>query len=718
MKKIVYILLGLALAALVAIVALVSLIDPNQFKPQLAEQVKKNTGRELVMEGDIGWRFWPSLGLSLEKVALRNPAGFAEPDLIRVEKGEASVALLPLLSHRLEIGEVTLSGAHLFIQTKADGSSNLADLVKDKEQAQAGGETSTPASPASESQPWEIQLQGVVLEQASALVQDDRSGISSRLERLDLSLGQLTLGEWVPVTLAAKGARGELAFDIKGQGEIKLARDAHDSELKNLNLSGSLGDPKQRLDDFSLKADRLVLGEWGSLTLSLNGAQGEAAKPTLAGSLDGTLKARLDKGLQLVEVSDAVLAAKLTGEGLPRSPLSLKLAGFARAELDKQRITLTNLVMGADDALLSGNGVIKLGAVPSIEFDLKGDKLDLDAWLGAQDGAKTAASSAAPATVSAGEQGAAAKPAPSAQALSTAEPDLSVLKLVDLAGELQLDALKVKGLDLSAVDLQLALSGGQLNLKQFSAGVAGGQVSASGVLDARQQPASYQVHKRIQGVDIRPLLQTLAQNDRLEGKGDLDIQVQGRGLSEQALRSEMQGTASLKLSDGALHGINLAEMIREARATLTGKGAEQVKEARKTDFSDLSASFQIGNGIASSHDIQLAAPALRVQGQGQTALVPETLDLLFLTSVVESSKGQGGKTVDELNDITIPVRIGGHWQAPSYKLDVKELLSNNKVLEEKARKEAERGLKKLLGDKANDEGIKGAADQLLKGLFK
>ena len=268
------------------------------------------------------------------------------------------------------------------------------------------------------------------------------------------------------------------------------------------------------------------------------------------------------------------------------------------------------------------------------------------------------------------------------------------------------------------MDLQLALAGGQLNLKQFGAGVAGGRVTANGMLDARQQPARYQVHKRIQGVDIRPLLQTLAQNDRLEGKGDLEVQVQGTGLSEQALRSQMQGKVSLRLSDGALHGINLAEMIREARATLTGKGADQVKEARKTDFSALTASFQIANGVARSDDIQLLAPALRVKGQGQTALVPETLDFLFLTSVVESSKGQGGKSVDELKDVTIPVRIGGHWQAPSYRLDVKELLSNNKVLEEKARKEAERGLKKLLGDKADDEGVKGVADQLLKGLFK
>ncbi|MFQ2648793.1 AsmA family protein [Aeromonas caviae] len=716
MKKIIYILLGLALAAVVAIAALVSLIDPNQFKPQLVEQVRKSTGRELVIQGDIGWRFWPSLGLSLEKVALRNPAGFAEPDLVRFEQGEASVGLLPLLSHKLEIGKVTLSGAHLFIQTRADGSSNLRDLLQASADPKGEATTSEPAATtppaASDKQPWQISLQGIALVDASALVRDDRSGTVSRLDRLDLDLGQLTPGEWVPVTLAAKGAQGDLAFDLKGQAQLKPAREAMKSELKDLNLSGSLNQPAQRLDAFTLKADRLALGEWSSLSLSLSGAQGAADKPSLAGTLEGTLKARLDENRQLLEISDAVLAAKLSGDALPHPQMQLKLAGFARAELDKQSVALSNLVLGADDALLSGSGAVRLGAVPKVDFDLKGEKLDLDGWLGQP-------AKAAPAAAMSGAAASAGAPAQTAaQALSTVEPDLTALKAVDLSGRLQLGSLRLKGLDLSAVDLQLALAGGQLTLKQFSAGVAGGQVTASGLLDARQQPARYQAHKRVQGVDVRPLLQTLAQTDLLEGKGDLEVEAQGSGLSEQALRSRMQGKVNLKLSDGALHGINLAEMIREARATLTGKGADQVKEVRKTDFSALTASFQIANGIARSDDIQLFAPALRVKGQGQTALVPETLDFLFLTSVVESSKGQGGKTVDELKDITIPVRIGGHWQAPSYKLDVKELLSNNKVLEEKARKEAERGLKKLLGDKADNEGVKGVADQLLKGLFK
>ncbi|WP_421352050.1 AsmA family protein [Aeromonas veronii] len=720
MKKIVLILLGIAVAALLAIVTLISLIDPNQFKPQLAEQVRKSTGRELVMAGEIDWRFWPSLGLSLEKVALRNPAGFAEPDLIRFEQGEASVALLPLLSHRLEIGKVMLSGAHLFIQTKADGSSNLSGLIKDA--TADASEPVVPATPAptADSKPWQISLQGVALSQASALVQDDRSGTSLRLDRLDLDMGQLATGQWVPVTLAAKGSADKLAFDVKGQTQIKLAQEVMASELKDLSLSGSLSDPSLRLDSFSIKADRLALGEWSNLTLALKGAKVERQQASLAGSLEGTLKGRLDKEMKLAELSDVLLTAALEGDVLPRSQMKLKLAGFARAELDKQLITLSKLVMSADEALLSGDGTVQLGAVPAISFDLKGEKLDLDLWLVKSVPTTTAQAKEDKPAAGASNTAASDNKAVTgkSEALSAVEPDLGALKGVDLDGRLQLGSLRLKGLDLGAVDLQVALAKGLLTLKQFSATVAGSQVSAKGVLDARQQPATYKVHKQVAGVNIRPLLQTLAQSDLLEGKGDLDVQVQGRGLSALALRNGMQGKVTLKLSDGALHGINLPEMIREARASLSGKGAEQVKEARKTDFSALTASFQIADGIARSNDIQLFAPALRVKGEGQTALVPESLDFLFLTSIVESSKGQGGKDVDELKEITIPVRIGGHWQAPSYQLDVKALLSNNKLLEDKARKEAERGLKKLLGDKADNEAVKGVADQLLKGLFK
>ncbi len=71
-----------------------------------------------------------------------------------------------------------------------------------------------------------------------------------------------------------QGAQGELAFDLKGSAQLKLAPDASRSELKDVALAGSLSEPTQRLDAFSLKADRLALGQWSSLTLSLQGHRG------------------------------------------------------------------------------------------------------------------------------------------------------------------------------------------------------------------------------------------------------------------------------------------------------------------------------------------------------------------------------------------------------------------------------------------------------------
>ncbi|CAG19584.1 hypothetical protein [Photobacterium profundum] len=108
---------------------------------------------------------------------------------------------------------------------------------------------------------------------------------------------------------------------------------------------------------------------------------------------------------------------------------------------------------------------------------------------------------------------------------------------------------------------------------------------------------------------------------------------------------------------------------------------------------------------------------LRIDGKGNTHLVSERLDFIINTSVVASSKGQGGKGIDDIADLTVPVNVKGDWAKPTFALDLKELFKQNNELEEKAKKEIDRGLEKLLGDNAKDDNIKKAADKFLKGLF-
>ncbi|PJG59043.1 AsmA family protein [Aeromonas cavernicola] len=714
MKKVIYILLGLVMATLLAGIALVSLLNPNQFKPALVELVRNNTGRELVIDGDIGWRFWPTIGLSLERVAIRNPAGFDEPDLLRFERGEASVALLPLLSRQLAVGTVTLAGAHLFIQTKPDGDSNLTGLVQTRPAATPPASAVNATAAQGASQPWQISLQGVVLAQASAVLRDDRSGRQFQLAQLDLELGQLAAGQWVPITVVAKGTQGPLGFDLSGKAELKLAPTMLASELQKLTLTGSIGLPDRRVEALSVTADRLAVGQWGNLAIDLKAALG-APQPSLTGDVAGTLKVKLDQGEQQLTVAAVQLTATLQGPALAKPRIALALSGAGHVDLARQQLVFSQIALKAEDTQLAGDGRLQLGAIPKLALTLKGDRLDLDSWFpssAAGSSASAKAAGPAPSAPDVTPQGADKRPA-----LATTEPDLQGLQQFDVSAQLQLDRLRLKGLEASAIDLQLALQGGQLTLTKLNAKVAGGEVRTTGQLDARHSLARYQLSQQIVGVNVQPLLQALANSNQLIGKGDLAITLQGVGLSEQALSRHMQGKVALALRDGALNGIHLGQMIREARATLSGKGLTEVQEARRTDFAALSANFQIANGLASSQDIALFAPALRVKGQGQTELAAQTLDFLLQLAIVESSKGQGGKDVDELKDLSIPVRIGGHWLAPTYRLDVKSLLSSNVQLEQKARREAERGLNKLLGDKANHEGVKKAADQLLKGLF-
>ncbi|GAL09556.1 AsmA protein [Vibrio astriarenae] len=77
MKKL-FIALGVIVVVLIgAVIALVTLVNPNQFKPLIVEQVQKNTGYELVIEGDLGWTFFPSVGLSIGRTELKNPEALA-----------------------------------------------------------------------------------------------------------------------------------------------------------------------------------------------------------------------------------------------------------------------------------------------------------------------------------------------------------------------------------------------------------------------------------------------------------------------------------------------------------------------------------------------------------------------------------------------------------------------------------------------------------------
>jgi AsmA protein len=114
----------------------------------------------------------------------------------------------------------------------------------------------------------------------------------------------------------------------------------------------------------------------------------------------------------------------------------------------------------------------------------------------------------------------------------------------------------------------------------------------------------------------------------------------------------------------------------------------------------------------------MRSPLLRVGGAGEINIGADSLDYLVKASIVGTSKGQGGREVEDLRGVTVPVRVSGPLAAPSYKLDL------GRAATDTAKQRLTDELQKRLGGgaakgDAAQEGAKsgGTTRDALRGLF-
>jgi AsmA protein len=191
-------------------------------------------------------------------------------------------------------------------------------------------------------------------------------------------------------------------------------------------------------------------------------------------------------------------------------------------------------------------------------------------------------------------------------------------------------------------------------------------------VNAAPATPTFAVRHRFSGISIGPFVKDLADSDMLEGKGDVAADVTSQGETITALKKALNGSASLKLADGALKGIDIAGSIRSAKAklgTLRGEQTQAADSKARTDFSELTATFKIVNGVARNNDLDMKSPLMRVGGEGEINIGADSLNYLVKASIVGTTKGQGGRELEDLRGVTVPVRVSGPLASPSYKLD-------------------------------------------------
>ncbi|MEZ9479139.1 AsmA family protein [Vibrio splendidus] len=707
MKKLLIFIAVPVFVVVAAILALVLLVNPNQFKPLIVEQAQKHTGLELVIEGDISWQFFPSIGFELGQTELRNPEGFTQPNLFKVDTVGVDVSVTPLFSNQLEIGNITLDGAEFYLETLKDGRKNIDALT----QASAPQESEPVADASSESTPapqeqsatdasgWTINLAGVTVSNALFEMDDKQAGSFTKLYDVSLNLSEFAVDTWTTATFAASGENNQQKFSANGSAEFKLGEGFASYALRNIDLNAKFNDPATSIESAKIGLNTFEFDKVNQLTYAVIG---NAAGLDL--DLKGGGELTVDSAISKVTLNKLTLDSAFKGDTLPQSPMKVDMLSDLSFDLNKSHLSFVLEKLQANAIALDGKADVTLSEIPKVRFSLHSPNIDLDEFLGLGNTTETAS------TAPSGSAGGSTSNSGSSAPAKEVEPDLSALKTLDVKGDITIDKFKANNAKMQNVKTAFSVNRGIAELTSFTSNLYQGSISATAKLDARKTPATYTAKKKIRGVKVQPLLVDVANNDMLEGTGNIDVNVKGKSLTPTGIKKNLVGTIVINFEDGAVNGINVAQLIRENYAKIKGEKVESTNEAQKTDFSAMKATLKVDKGWVSTNDLSAQSPLLRVTGQGKANFINETVDFLVRTSIVGSLEGQGGKNIDDLKDVTIPIKVTGQWADPKFALVFDD------VLKQKAQKEIDRGVNKLT-DKIKDEKTKEAVDGLLKGFF-
>jgi AsmA protein len=690
---------GLVVLGGASLAYIAATFDPNALKPRIEQLVKDKKQRTLTLEGPISLSFFPSLGATLSDVTLSERG--SEAPFASVGNARVALQFWPLLHKRVVVDAIELEGASATLVRAADGTLNIADLLSPNDQ-----DPSTPV---------DFDISRVRISNVK-LTFDDRLG------HRKIVLDQLAL--------AADGLSRNGANHVEASVHAKLT-----SPMADLKLSSSLDQLEASSDGKQLSLTKLAMAVDGTLGaeavklkldaphLSLKGDALAAEPIDLAASLEGTTR-KLDARLKLDGLSGTArqLAAKSLGlelnarQGSQSS--SLTLASPLSINLDAQAIALPRLALsgkaagGTADAAFMLNGHVNAGvkaeaANAALSGKVDGTDFALTAAVkGFSQPALTLALNAGELDLDRYFPPAPADTKPAEPAGTPLKLDLSPLKPLNLNATLAIARLKKAPIDARNVKATVIAKGGVISLPSLSLQAFGGDIAASGSASASAEP-KFSIKPRLSHIDIHALLNQLAHFDRLDGHGDVDGDLSAQGATVAALKASAAGKLSLRLADGAVRGINLAKLVREAKSAIGSlQGGQQTvanNDSEKTDFTELSASLQLNQGVAHNNDLSLKSPLLRVTGEGEADLNHETLDYLVKASLVNTDEGQGGKDRGQLKGLTIPVRVKGPFTAPVYSLDLSAAIKENagaKVDEKKRelKDKAVDALKKGLGN--------------------
>ena len=240
------------------------------------------------------------------------------------------------------------------------------------------------------------------------------------------------------------------------------------------------------------------------------------------------------------------------------------------------------------------------------------------------------------------------------------------------------------------------LRGGQFVITVGEAQAYGGLIKGSLSLADRDEGVDVKSQLNFDEVDLESCLGQLFGLRRLEGKGNIAIAVEGKGGSVLGVTHTLTGTASLSSTNGAIAGLDVAQLLRRLeRRPLSGGGEFRTG---RTPYDKLSLDLKIVNGKAAVQDLNITGAAVHMAVNGSASIPERDLDLKGTAALVTASRPGGAP-------FSLPFIVQGSWDDPIMLPDPEALLRRSgaaaplldAIREQRARDRVRAAIERLTG---------------------
>jgi len=668
---------GLIALFLIAAIAFFLFFDPNDFREKIAQAVKEETGRDLVIDGEVNLQLFPWLAVEVGHATLGNAEGFGDEPFAEFDRAELSVRVLPLLLRQeVAVGAAVLDALRLNLEVDSNGRSNWDDFVSADDGAESidGVETGPQAV---EGQSFEVS--GVDINDASIVYANRGSGEAYTLNAMNMKIGRVSGSDPVPVSIS-------LHFDVQPSG---MSGDIALETVIAFDLESGL----VRLDNFSLEGvtDGLANSPT-SLAIETAGIELNTAEQTvrLQPIEVRALDVEISADVQPFSYAGAIktTAAIKVAAFSPRSLMHLfdvsppdtadpsvlsSLAVEAQADISESYATLSDIRIKLDDTTFTGGLTVPFDMRERHLLELSADAIDLNRYMApAEEGGGAGEGEAAP-----------------------AEIPVDLIKPLNARGSLKIGKVLLGGLELEQVDLNLQTANGRMRLHPMSATLFGGSYSGDINIDVSGSVPVLSMNESVQGVDLAKLALGLFEQENITGTMSGNFRLSGRGKDMVEVQRTLDGNLSFELKDGTYEGTDVWHELRRARALLKKETPPEPVLPARTRFTSVTATGVVTDGIMSNNDLVADLPFMQLTGKGDVNLPAGTVDYRLRARVFAKPEVMEGATAEEIEDLTktvIPLEITGPITAPSVRPDIEELL----------RQRVEEEVKEKLQDKLQD----------------